>query len=105
MTTLGRGGSDTTAVALAAALKADRCQVFSDVKGIYTADPMTTPTASRYESLSYLEVLERGLKVMDATAISLCMDNKLPIIVFRLRDAGNLRRVIMGEPVGTTVRA
>ncbi len=66
---------------------------------------MTTPTATRYDSLSYLEVLERGLKVMDATAISLCMDNKLPIIVFRLRDAGNLRRVIMGEPVGTTVRA
>ncbi len=75
------------------------------VDGIYTADPMTTPTATRYDSLSYLEVLERGLKVMDATAISLCMDNKLPIIVFRLRDAGNLRRVIMGEPVGTTVRA
>jgi uridylate kinase len=75
------------------------------VDGIYTADPMTTPDATRYESLSYLEVLERGLKVMDATAISLCMDNKLPIIVFRLRDAGNLRRVIMGEPVGTTVRA
>ena len=75
------------------------------VDGIYTADPMTHPTATRYESLSYLDVLERGLQVMDATAISLCMDNKLPIIVFRLRDAGNLRRVIMGEPVGTTVRA
>jgi uridylate kinase len=66
---------------------------------------MTTPSATRYTSLSYLEVLERGLKVMDTTAISLCMDNKLPIIVFRLRDAGNLRRVIMGEPVGTVVRA
>jgi uridylate kinase len=75
------------------------------VDGIYTADPMLDPNAERYDSLSYLQVLERGLRVMDATAISLCMDNKLPIIVFKLREAGNLRRVITGEPVGTTVRA
>jgi uridylate kinase len=75
------------------------------VDGVYTADPMIDRTAKRYDSISYLEVLERGLKVMDATAISLCMDNKLPIIVFNLRQGGNLRRVIMGEPVGTTVMA
>ena len=63
------------------------------------------PTATMYESISYLKVLEQGLKVMDATAISLCMDNKLPIVVFNLRKAGNLRRVVAGDAVGTTVRA
>jgi uridylate kinase len=73
------------------------------VDGVYTADPMVDKSAKRYDTISYLEVLERGLKVMDATAISLCMDNKLPIIVFKLRQSGNLRRVIMGEPVGTRV--
>jgi uridylate kinase len=66
---------------------------------------MLDPDAKRFDSLSYLQVLERGLRVMDATAISLCMDNKLPIVVFKLREAGNLRRVITGEQVGTTVRA
>jgi uridylate kinase len=75
------------------------------VDGVYTADPLQDKAAKRYESISYLEVLERGLKVMDATAISLCMDNKLPIVVFNLRESGNLRRVIMGDPVGTTVMA
>jgi uridylate kinase len=65
---------------------------------------VTTRVATAIE-ISYLKVLEQGLKVMDATAISLCMDNKLPIVVFNLRTAGNLRRVIAGEPVGTTVRA
>jgi uridylate kinase len=75
------------------------------VDGIYTADPLVDRTAQRFESISYREVLEKRLAVMDATAISLCMDNKLPIVVFRLLQAGNLRRVIMGEPVGTTVRA
>jgi uridylate kinase len=75
------------------------------VDGVYSADPMIDTTAQRYETISYLQVLERQLKVMDATAISLCMDNKLPIIVFSLRTVGNLRRVVMGEPVGTTVMA
>jgi uridylate kinase len=97
--------TDTAAALRAMEMRSEVILKGTKVDGIYTADPMTTPTATRYESLSYLEVLERGLTVMDATAISLCMDNKLPIIVFRLRDAGNLRRVIMGEPVGTTVRA
>jgi len=64
---------------------------------------MIDKTAQRYDSISYLEVLERSLKVMDATAISLCMDNKLPIVVFNSRQPGNLRRVIMGDPVGTKV--
>jgi uridylate kinase len=75
------------------------------VDGVYTADPMVDKSATKYDDISYLTVLERQLKVMDATAISLCMDNKLPIIVFNLRTPGNVRRVIMGELVGTTVRA
>jgi len=97
--------TDTAAALRAMEMRSEVILKGTKVDGIYSADPMTTPTATRFDSLSYLEVLERGLKVMDATAISLCMDNKLPIIVFRLRDAGNLRRVIMGEPVGTVVRA
>jgi uridylate kinase len=76
------------------------------VDGVYTADPMLDATATRYDTISYREVIERRLKVMDTTAISLCMDNKMPIVVFNLRQAGNLRRVVMGEPgVGTTVRS
>ena len=75
------------------------------VDGIYTADPMIDKTATKYDDISFMNVLERRLKVMDTTAISLCMDNKLPIVVFNLRTPGNVRRVIMGEPVGTTVRA
>jgi len=97
--------TDTAAALRAMEMRSEVILKGTKVDGIYTADPMTDPAATRYESLSYLDVLERGLKVMDATAISLCMDNKLPIIVFRLRDLGNLSRVIMGEPVGTVVRA
>jgi uridylate kinase len=97
--------TDTAAALRAMEMKSQVIIKATKVDGIYTADPMTHPEATKYDSLTYLEVLERGLKVMDATAISLCMDNKLPIIVFKLREAGNLRRVIMGEPVGTTVRA
>lgn len=94
----------------AAALRAMemRCEVImkaTKVDGVYSADPVIDPSATKYETISYLQVLEKRLKVMDATAISLCMDNKLPIVVFKLREAGNLRRVIMGEPVGTTVKA
>jgi uridylate kinase len=97
--------TDTAAALRAMEMKADVILKGTKVDGIYTADPMLEPDAKRYDSLSYLQVLERGLRVMDATAISLCMDNKLPIVVFKLRETGNLRRVIMGEPVGTTVRA
>jgi uridylate kinase len=64
---------------------------------------MLDATATKYSAISYLQVLERQLKVMDATAISLCMDNKLPIVVFNLREAGSIRRVVLGEPIGTTV--
>jgi uridylate kinase len=96
--------TDTAAALRAMEMKADVILKGTKVDGIYTADPMTDTTATKYDDISYLQVLERGLKVMDATAISLCMDNKLPIVVFNLRTPGNLRRVIMGEAVGTTVR-
>ncbi len=97
--------TDTAAALRAMEMRADVILKGTKVDGIYTADPMLDKTATRYDTISYLQVLERGLKVMDATAISLCMDNKLPIVVFNLRTEGNLRRVIMGEPVGTTVTA
>jgi len=97
--------TDTAAALRAMEMKADVILKGTKVDGIYTADPMVHADATQYDEISYLKVLERGLKVMDATAISLCMDNKLPIVVFNLRTAGNLRRVIMGDPVGTTVRA
>jgi uridylate kinase len=97
--------TDTAAALRAMEMKADVILKGTKVDGVYTADPMVHPDATKYEEISYLKVLEQGLRVMDATAISLCMDNKLPIVVFNLRTAGNLRRVIMGEPVGTTVRA
>jgi uridylate kinase len=73
------------------------------VDGIYTADPEKDPTATRLERVSYIEVLNRGLGVMDTTAISLCMDNKLPIIVFDLYRAGNIARIVDGETVGSVV--
>ena len=97
--------TDTAAALRAMEMKADVILKGTKVDGIYTADPMTDPHATKYDNISYLKVLEKGLKVMDATAISLCMDNKLPIVVFNLRTGGNLRRVIMGEAVGTTVGA
>jgi uridylate kinase len=97
--------TDTAAALRAMEMKADVILKGTKVDGIYTADPMLNPTATKFDAISYLKVLAEGLKVMDATAISLCMDNKLPIVVFNLRTPGNLRRVIMGEAVGTTVTA
>jgi uridylate kinase len=97
--------TDTAAALRAMEMRAEVILKGTKVDGVYTADPLQVKDAKRYETISYLEVLEKGLKVMDATAISLCMDNKLPIVVFDLRESGNLRRVIMGDPVGTTVMA
>ena len=73
------------------------------VDGVFTADPVLDPTATRLDTVSHLQVLEQQLKVMDATAISLCMDNKLPIVVFNLRTDGNIRRAVLGETVGSLV--
>jgi uridylate kinase len=95
--------TDTAAALRAMEIKADVILKGTKVDGIYDADPMVHPTASRFDRISYLEVLEQGLKVMDATAISLCMDNHLPIVIFNLRTPGNLRRAITGEPVGSLV--
>jgi len=97
--------TDTAAALRAMEMKAEVIFKATKVDGIYTADPKTTPEATKFDEITYLEVLERGLKVMDATAISLCMDNKLPIKVFNLLTPGNMTRAIMGENIGTTVRA
>ena len=97
--------TDTAAALRAMEIKADVILKGTKVDGIYTADPMLHPEATRFETISYLKVIEGGLKVMDTTAISLCMDNKLPIVIFNLRKPGNLVRAVMGEPVGSLVTA
>jgi uridylate kinase len=97
--------TDTAAALRAMEVKADVIMKATKVDGIYTADPKKDPTATRYERITYLQVLEQGLQVMDATAISLCMDNKMPIVVLDLNERGNMRRAIMGEHVGSLVTA
>ena len=97
--------TDTAAALRAMEMKAEVILKATKVDGIYTADPVKHPDATRYERISYLQVLQERLQVMDATAISLCMDNKLPILVFNLKTPGNIRRVVMGEAVGTMVTA
>ena len=96
--------TDSAAALRALEIKADIILKATKVDGVYTADPMKDTAAVRYDSITYQQVLERQLKVMDASAISLCMDNNLPIVVFNMRQAGNIMRVVMGEPgVGTRV--
>jgi uridylate kinase len=97
--------TDTAAALRAMEIKAEVILKGTKVDGIYTADPVKEPSATRYERISYLQVLQERLQVMDATAISLCMDNRMPIVVFNLKTPGNIRRVVMGESVGTTVTA
>jgi len=97
--------TDTAAALRAMEMKAEVILKGTKVDGIYTADPVKDPLATRYDTISYLQVLQERLQVMDATAISLCMDNKLPILVFNLKTPGNIRRVVMGETVGTLVTA
>ena len=75
----------------------------SGVDGLYTDDPRTNPEATKLDEVSYLEVLNRGLRAMDSTAITLCMDNKLPILVFELLAEGNIARAVKGEKIGTLV--
>ncbi len=95
--------TDTAAALRAMEIRADVILKGTKVDGVFTADPMLYPDATRLDSVTYLQVLDQELKVLDATAISLCMDNKLPIVVFNLRTPGNLRRAVMGEPVGSVV--
>jgi len=95
--------TDTAASVRALEIGAEAILKGTHVDGVYDADPKKNPEAKRFTDLDYIEVLNRGLKVMDSTAISLCMDNALPIIVFDLTADGNLQRVVMGEDVGTRV--
>jgi len=96
--------TDTAASLRAAEIGAEVILKATKVDGVYTADPAKDPTATRYETLTYLDVLKRGLQVMDSTATSLCMDNNLPIVVFDLTRPGNIRKVVCGEPIGTIVK-
>jgi uridylate kinase len=95
--------TDTAAALRAVELGAEVILKATKVDGIYSADPKKVKDAKRFTKLKYIDVLKKGLKVMDATAVSLCMDNNLPIIVFDLLKNGNIRRVISGQNIGTTV--
>ncbi|MBE0557319.1 MAG: UMP kinase [Proteobacteria bacterium] len=95
--------TDTAATLRAVEIKADILIKATKVDGVYDRDPIRDANAIKYEKISYTEVLTKNLKVMDATAISLCRDNGLPLVVFNLQTAGNIRRVVCGEPVGTVV--
>lgn len=95
--------TDTTAALRAAEIEAEVILMAKQVNGVYDCDPMKHPNAQKFERLTYIDLLNKGLAVMDATATSLCMDNKIPIIVFNLNDGGNIMRAILGETVGTYV--
>ncbi|HEY3132410.1 MAG TPA: UMP kinase [Acidobacteriota bacterium] len=96
--------TDTAAALRAMEIRADVILKATKVDGVYDSDPMKNKDAKFFQELTYLQALERGLKVMDATAISLCMDNQLPIIVFNLKKQGNIRRAILGEKIGSFIR-
>ena len=95
--------TDTAAALRAMEIKAEVILKATRVDGIYDADPEKVPGAQMFERISYLDVIQKGLQVMDTTAISLCMDNKMPIVVFNLNVPGNIQRVVLGEKVGSTV--
>jgi uridylate kinase len=95
--------TDTASALRALEIKAGAILKATKVDGIYSADPLKDKTAKRFHRIRYIDVLKKGLEVMDATAISLCKDNKLPIIVFSLRKRGNILKAVMGENIGTTV--
>ena len=95
--------TDTAAALRAAEIQADVILKATKVDGVYDRDPEKHTDAVRFDSVSYMEVLQRGLKVMDSTAVSLCMDNDIPIVVFNLKEEGNIKRVLEGEEIGTRV--
>ncbi|HET7292134.1 MAG TPA: UMP kinase [Vicinamibacteria bacterium] len=95
--------TDTAAALRAMEVKAEVILKGTKVDGIYDADPLTHPRAKKFDRLTYLEVLQKGLKVMDTTAISLCMDNGLPIIVYNLKEKGSMKRIVLGQKIGTKV--
>ncbi|MFZ3138424.1 MAG: UMP kinase [Thermodesulfovibrionales bacterium] len=96
--------TDTAASLRAMEIGADVILKATKVDGIYSSDPMKDPSAKKYHTVTYIDVLKQGLSIMDSTAISLCMDNNLPIVVFNLRDKGNIRKIIEGKKIGTLVR-
>jgi uridylate kinase len=95
--------TDTAAALRAMEINAQAILKATKVNGVYSADPLKVKNAKKFSTLKYIEVLNKGLKVMDATAVSLCMDNKLPIVVFNLNREGNIKRVVLGENIGTIV--
>lgn len=97
--------TDTAAALRAMEIKAEIIIKGTKVSGIYSADPERQADATFFEEITYFEVIEKGLKVMDTTAISLCMDNNLPIIVFDVKEPGNMKRVVCGDKIGTMVRS
>ncbi|MGB8771411.1 MAG: UMP kinase [Candidatus Korobacteraceae bacterium] len=97
--------TDTAASLRAMEIKADAILKATKVDGIYTDDPVVVKDATMFDTISYLEILKRGLRVMDATAIALCRENNLPIVIFNLNQHGNIQRVVMGERVGSLVNA
>jgi uridylate kinase len=96
--------TDTTAALRAAEINADAILMAKNVDGVYDSDPDQNPDAVKFKELNYIDVLNRGLGVMDSTAVSLCMDNKIPLVVFGLKELGNIKRVVCGEEIGTFVR-
>lgn len=96
--------TDTAAALRAAEIDADIILKATKVDGVYDSDPMKNPDAKRFDTISYIDVLNRGLGVMDSTATSLCMDNSIPIMVFSLEDPDNIVRAVMGEDIGTIVK-
>ncbi len=95
--------TDTAAALRAAEIEADAILMAKRVDGVYDCDPLTNPDATFFDKLSFIDVINRGLAVMDATAASLCMDNNIPIVVFNLLKDGNIRKALAGEPVGTYI--
>jgi len=96
--------TDTTAALRAAEIEAEVILLAKKVDGVYDSDPVKNPNAQKFESLEYIDVLNKGLGVMDSTATSLCMDNKIPIIVFGINETGNIKKVVFGENIGTFVK-
>ena len=100
-----RSSTETLSAAAASEIKADVLLKGTKVEGVYSADPVVVKDAVKYDEITYMDILKQGLKVMDLTAVSLCKDNNLPMIIFNMNQPGNIRRVVLGEKVGSLVTA
>jgi len=96
--------TDTAAALRAIEVEAEVVLKATKVDGVYEQDPVLNPDAKKYDDLKFIEILNKRLRVMDSTATSLCMDNKIPIVVFNLNEVGNIKRIVMGEKIGTFVK-